>query len=62
MIKNLAVNAGDTGDVSSILGMERSPGVGNDNPFHYSCLENFMDRGAWRVSVCGGCTESDTTE
>ena len=53
VIKNLAVNAGDTGDVGSILGMERSPGVGNGNPFHYSCLESFMDRRAWRVSVCG---------
>ena len=53
MIKNLAVNAGDTGDVGSILGLERSPGVGNGNPFYYSCLENSMDRGAWRVLVHG---------
>ena len=53
MIKNLAVNAGDTGDVGSILGLESSPGVGNGNPFYYSCLENSMDRGAWRVLVHG---------
>ena len=24
----------------------RSPRGGNDNPLQYSCLENFMDRGA----------------
>ena len=29
------------------------PGVGNGNPLQYSCLENSMDRGAWRVTVCG---------
>ena len=26
---------------------------GNGNPFHYSCLENPRDRGAWRASVYG---------
>ena len=26
------------GDVGSILGSGRSPGEGNGNPFHYSCL------------------------
>ena len=31
----------------------RSPGVGNDNPLQYSCLENFMDRGAWWATVHG---------
>ena len=35
------------GDLSSILGLGRSPGQGNGNPFQYSCLENSMDRGAW---------------
>ena len=29
----------------------RSPGEGNGNPLWYSCLENFMDRGAWRATV-----------
>ena len=33
--------------------VERSPGEGNDNPFQYSCLENPMDRGAWRATVHG---------
>ena len=48
MVKNLPVNAGDTG---LIPGLGRSPGVGNDNPFQYSCLENPMDRGPWRATV-----------
>ena len=28
----------------------RSPGGGNGNPLHYSCLGNPMDRGAWQGS------------
>ena len=28
-------------------------GVGNGNPIQYSCLENLMDRGAWRAAVHG---------
>ena len=28
-------------------GLGRSPGEGNDNPLHYSCLENPMVGGAW---------------
>ena len=28
-------------------------GVGNGNPPQYSCLENFMDRGAWWATVHG---------
>ena len=31
----------------------RSPGEGNGNPLQYSCLENPMDRGAWRAAVHG---------
>ena len=27
------------------------PGEGNGNPLQYSCLENPMDRGAWRAIV-----------
>ena len=28
-------------------------GEGNGNPLEYSCLENPVDRGAWRVAVHG---------
>ena len=41
MVKNLPVSAGEVG---LIPGLERSSGVGNGNPFKYSCLENFMSR------------------
>ena len=41
----------NAGDVVSIPGLERSPGVGNGNPPQYSCLENAMDRGAWQHRV-----------
>ena len=30
-------------------GSGRSPEVGHGNPLQYSCLENPMDRGAWRA-------------
>ena len=53
MVKNPLVNAGDTRDVGSIPGLGRSPGVGNDNPLQYSCLENSVDRGAWRAAIHG---------
>ena len=48
--KEAACNAGDPG---SIPGSGRSPGEGNGYPLQYSCLENPMDRGAWRVTVHG---------
>ena len=41
------VSAGNAEDLGSIPGLGRSPGGGNGNPLQYSCLENFMDRGAW---------------
>ena len=31
----------------------RSPGEENGNPLQYSCLENLMDRQAWRATVLG---------
>ena len=36
-----------------VPGLGRSPGEGNGNPLQYSCLENSMDRGAWRATVYG---------
>ena len=53
VVKNSPANAGDTRDVGSILGSERSPGIGNGNPLQYSCLENSMDSGAWQATVHG---------
>ena len=38
------------------------PGVGHGNPLQFSCLENPMDRGAWRATVHRGCKESNMTE
>ena len=35
------------------LRLEDPLGEGNGNPLQYSCLENSMDRGAWRVIVHG---------
>ena len=46
VVENPPANAGDLGDAGSIPGTERSPGGENGNPLQYSCLENFMDRGA----------------
>ena len=43
-------------------GLERSPEEGNGNPCQYSCLENPMDRGAWRITVHGVAKESDMTK
>ena len=50
MVKNPPANAGDSG---SIPGSGRSPGEENGNPLQYSCLEKFMDRGAWGAIVHG---------
>ena len=38
-VKNLPVNAGDTGDVGSIPELGNSPEGGNGSPLQYSCLE-----------------------
>ena len=48
--KESACNAGEPGSIP-VLG--RSPGEGNGNPLQYTCLENAMDRGAWRAIVHG---------
>ena len=51
-------SAHNGGDLGSIPGLGRSPGEGNGYPLWYSCLENFMDRGAWWATV----HEVNTTE
>ena len=48
--KSPPANAGDS---SSIPGSGRSPGGGNGSPLQDSCLENPMDRGAWRATLHG---------
>ena len=48
VVKNPPANAGDIRDVGSIPGLGRFPGEGHGNPLQYSCLENPVDRGAWR--------------
>ena len=53
VVKNPAATAGDTGNLGLILGLGRCPGEGNGNPLQYSCLENPVDRGAWRAAVHG---------
>ena len=49
------------GDPGLIAGLGRSPEERNGYPLQYSCLENSMDRGAWRATVWSH-KESDPTE
>ena len=51
VVKTSSATAGDVRDAGLIPGSGRSPGGGNGNPLQYSCLENPMDRGAWRATV-----------
>ena len=51
--KQSSCNAADTKDAGSFPGLGRTPGGGRGNPLQYSCLENLMDRRAWRVTVHG---------
>ena len=50
VVKNLPAKAEDS---RLIPGSGRSPEEGNGIPLQYSCLENPMDRGAWRATVHG---------
>ena len=58
VVKNLPANVGDMGSVPE---SGRPPGGGHGNPLRYFCLENPMDRGAWRATV-HRAAESDMTE
>ena len=53
VVKISPASAGDRRDTGLIPGSGRSPGEGNGNPLHYSCLENSMDRGVWWATVHG---------
>ena len=51
VVKNPPAKAGGVSDGSSIALLGRFPGGRYGNPLQYSCLENLMDRGAWRATV-----------
>ena len=51
MVKKLTTNAGGIRDVGSIPRLRRSSGEGNGYPLQYSCPENPIYRGAWKVTV-----------
>ena len=53
VVKNPSANAGGIRDAGSISESGISPGGGHDNPLQCSCLENPMDRGAWRATLHG---------
>ena len=56
VVRNLPANAGA---MRSSPGSGRSPGEGIGNPLWCSCLEIFIDRGAWQRTV-HGVAESQT--
>ena len=47
--------------LGSTPGSGSSPGEGNENQFHCSCLRNSTDRGTWWATVHGVTKESDMT-
>ena len=52
VLEKLPAKAGDMKEVSSVPGLGRPPGEGNDDPLQCSCLENPRDRGAcWATSI-----------
>ena len=48
VVKNPPANVGDVGSIPRSGG---SPGAGNGNLFHYSCLKNHMDRDSCKATV-----------
>ena len=46
MVKNPFASGTDSRKAGSIPGSEKSPEVENGNLIQYSCLENYMNRGA----------------
>ena len=62
VVKNTLVYEGDIKDAGSIPESGRSLGGGHVNPLQYPCLDNPMDRGAWKATVHRVNTELDMTE
>ena len=60
--KTLPASAGDLRDPGSIPGWGGSSGGGKGYALQHSCLENPMDRGAWRATAHRVAEESDMTE
>ena len=61
--QNPPAHAGDIRNLSSIPRWGRSPGGGHSHPLQYSCLENPMDRAAWRAAYSlWGRKQSDASE
>ena len=61
MVKNPHASVGDIIDIGLIPGSGRSSGEGHGNPLQYSCLGNFMIRGAWQA-IDHRVAVSDMTE
>ena len=51
VMKNTPANEGDIRAAGLIPELGRYSGGEHGNPLQYSCLENPMDRGAWRATV-----------
>ena len=51
VVKNPLPNAGGKSVMGSIPGSGRSLGGRDGNPLQYTCLENAMDKGAWKATV-----------
>ena len=63
-VKNPPADAGDVRDIRDTGSVPRSgryPGVGNGNPLQYFCLENPMDRGAWRATIVHVVAKNQTS-
>ena len=61
VVKNPPANAGDSGDMGSIPGLEKFHGVGNGNPSSILARKSHEQRSLAGDSMCGR-KESDTTE
>ena len=55
-------SACNVGDLGLIPGSERYPGEGNGNSLQYSCLENSIDRVAWRAPVHGSQSQTQLSD